>query len=576
MPLPFIALVGIEIGLGIVSRLLQKENDPEGATSPGEFERPTADAERAIPLVFGTCKIQPNVIWWGDVAYKQFTYQGQFRGFTYYSGVDLLVCWGPIDELLDLYFDDTRSFVLAVAGGIAEFQRYSDIMPKLLPVITSVPTEYDVDSQGLFGGSLKDGGIRGKFDFYWGTEDQVFSDYVQERVSAEAINPYAAMLVPVIPVVDPDENPNDDTISDYKSLCHIVFKRTDQDQIQGHDAPFYWGVQPQLKSVHAVVRRCPDSLAMPDTAVIINATTFLFTEKGANVAHAVYEIMTNVKWGLKMDPARFDIDSFKACAQVIFDESLGVSMPETDSRSAYDLIKELMDHVDGLIYTHPISGLISMRLIRGDYDVADLPTIDIDNSTDRVYEQPNYNDVFTGVIITFKNSAKAYADDTVQWNNQATLEISDEERIEQITLRGFTNVYTANLAAERVGRALTQPFAKCRFTANRNAFNFVKGDAFVLDWSDEGIAITVMRVAEISYGSLEDGKIEISAIEDVFYGPDVPLTVGLQPPTVVIGDPSVGESLGAPDDVAPILFEPVIDDGDILLDGDGDIVMTSA
>lgn len=533
--------------LWIVNRLLSPPVREPDKSPPGTMSPPTADADRPIPVVWGTCKVQPNVFWWGDTGFLEFTYRGEFSGYEYFSGIAMVLCWGEIDEIVDIIFDNTRSLkqgkdagYVFLQGGVNEF-----------PIVTfaGFPVELDVDSPSLFGGPQKEGGIRGKMDLYFGTEVQLFSQYIQDRVIEQAVEPYAYISPWMSPLAPGDPNPNVDTISAYKNIAYVVFKRTNQDQLHGHDAPFKWGVTPQLKGVHFVIRRCPDSLGMPATAVIENATGFdgiisYQTIKNANAAHCIYELFTNTLWGLKVDPSAMDLVSFQECAQTLFDESLGVSIQETESREAYETIDYFCRHVDAVVIPHPRTGLVTMRLIRGDWETEDLLTVSADNSRELKFTRPSYSNVYTGVKVKWTDSTKAFREDVAEWQNQATLEVTNEERRQEIDLLGLTSFYSASVMTGRVGRALTQPFASATFIADRSVFDLMKGDPFILHYADQGIGPFIMRILDINYGSLDDGSIEITAMQDVFSGVIPQETV--PPPLgggggVVVGDPSTGE-----------------------------------
>src|SRR5919108_2661771 len=80
------------------------------ASALGDFQAPTAEEGRAIPVVFGTVKLAaPNVVWYGDLKSKPLKAGGWgtfgFKttyGYKYFLGMDLVLCHGPVDELTAL------------------------------------------------------------------------------------------------------------------------------------------------------------------------------------------------------------------------------------------------------------------------------------------------------------------------------------------------------------------------------------------------------------------------------------------------------------------------------------------
>ena len=50
----------------ILSALLQPKPKPPKPAALSEFDVPTAEADRPVPVAFGTVWVKsPNVIWWG-------------------------------------------------------------------------------------------------------------------------------------------------------------------------------------------------------------------------------------------------------------------------------------------------------------------------------------------------------------------------------------------------------------------------------------------------------------------------------------------------------------------------------
>ena len=71
MPLPFLAVVAIAVGLQIVAYLLAPKPKRDRGEATRELENPTAEAGREVGVIFGTVLIKdPNIIWYGDKAQR--------------------------------------------------------------------------------------------------------------------------------------------------------------------------------------------------------------------------------------------------------------------------------------------------------------------------------------------------------------------------------------------------------------------------------------------------------------------------------------------------------------------------
>ncbi len=87
-------LIAKKVGLGILKHLITKPTKGDQRQEPGTMEPPSADPELPVPVVWGTCKVQPNVMWWGDAMSQEFSFRGVFDGYQYFSGVAMVLCWG--------------------------------------------------------------------------------------------------------------------------------------------------------------------------------------------------------------------------------------------------------------------------------------------------------------------------------------------------------------------------------------------------------------------------------------------------------------------------------------------------
>lgn len=537
----FLVWLAIDLILMIASSFIASKV-AIGKSDPGNFDPPTSDPTRAIPVVWGTCKVQPNVFWWGSTQSREFTKKGQHAGYLYYASLAMGICWGPIDALVEIIFDNRRAMSLQplqppvpsnVLGiydylGLADHTAYGitapvvPALPRNLPV-SGLGEDLELEATMLFGGPEKEGGIRGKMGFYFGTEAQTVDQYLYD-------NTFQPNL--------PHGSPALATEGDHKRLSYAVFKFGGPDRLL-----FAWGTTPNIKPVHFVVRRCPSGCNGPSTATI--------NSFDANPAEIIYEILTDTWWGLKVATGDIDVPSFQACAATLFSESFGISLIAGDSPAGTDTIQEVLRYIDGAVYTDPVSGKITMSLVRKDYTEGALPVINSSNAHSFEFSRPTYRELSTGVKLKFTNKNRSFQEDVVDWQNQATLEISQEESIQEVEMLGITDPATAQKTAFRIGKAITMPFARCQFKTNRTAFNWVKAKPFMLQVPEESIGPIVMRVMEIDYGSLEAGEITISAIEDVFF---TGIAAG-----GVYSPPVPGVDTSAPDDgsVIPTTIEDV-------------------
>ena len=185
--------------------------------------------------------------------------------------------------------------------------------------------------------------------------------------------------------------------------------------------------------------------------------------------------------------------------------------------TAKDLVLEILRHIDGVIYVEPTTGLLTIRLVRYDYDPEAIPVLDADSCTVKSFARPSWGDLKNTVRIGYVSRDAGFIEKTAQAQDLAGIEIQGGEvSLQDLTLRGLSNSTTAQQAAARSLAALAYPLATITIDADRSAWALRPGAVFKLVWDPLGIAGMVCRVVRVGTGRLDSGKVEIEAMEDVF------------------------------------------------------------
>jgi hypothetical protein len=162
------------IVIGILSYAIQLALTPKPPNakpkSLEDFQAPTAEEGREIPVVFGTADIaDPNVTWYGDLkrqAIKGARRYGlfgprQILGYKYSLGMQMGLCHGPADALYRITIGDKKAWSGASTGG-----------------------RININKASLFGGDKSEGGIAGAIDLNMGAPDQLQDDYLVSKLGA--------------------------------------------------------------------------------------------------------------------------------------------------------------------------------------------------------------------------------------------------------------------------------------------------------------------------------------------------------------------------------------------------------
>ena len=408
----------------------------------------------------------------------------------YYLSIHYGICVGPVDRLIGIIVGDK----IAANGSICG-------------LLGSVPETSSLDNSGLFGGVLKEGGVRGTYDWMPGTATQTVTAALASRLGTSITN-----------------------CPGFRQLASIFFYG---------GGGFYWGSNsPYIKAVAIAVMRLPFNTergaqpnisgapdadwdvwtslcGIPIDGATIPWTTNECTIYDANPAHIIYESITNQDWGMGNPPWTLDFASFLACAQTLYDEIFGMSILWSKQSTIEDFIQEVLNHIQAVVYIHPRTGLITLKLIRFDYDQYTVPMFTDYNSKIISIKKRLWSDTINEVVVSWTNPFNEESE-TVRAQNSANIAIQGGVVSDARNYYGVRNGTLAQTLAWRDLRAASAPLTILEFEANREAWDVVVGDVVNVTSSEYGIEALYVRIDNIDYGRPGDPKIKIVASEDIF------------------------------------------------------------
>lgn len=254
-----------------------------------------------------------------------------------------------------------------------------------------------------------------------------------------------------------------------------------------------------------------------------------------NPAHIIRECLTDPDWGMGYAETDIDDTSFMAAADALFDEGMGISLLWDRQVPIEDFIKEIIKHIDAVLYIDRTTGKFVLRLIRGGYNAEDLLLLNEDNIIKLDgFQRTAFGELTNSVTVNYWDS---------ETGNTASLTVQDialaqmQGAVINTTVQypGFTNSAIASRVAQRDLKSLSTPLITCTIYANQDAKDLNIGDVFRLAWEDYELDPIVMRVNSIAYGDGKKNQIKITAVQDVFALPSLAFIA--QPPAPF--DPSV-------------------------------------
>lgn len=327
-----------------------------------------------------------------------------------------------------------------------------------------------------------------------------------------------------------------------------------------HDdgAWLWWNGSPvsitATESYYYAIGNVPGSLVQAENTVVLKVTDGVPAGSATNIfgavsirskvslpqydlnpAHIIRECLTDPDWGMGYQDADIDDTSFMAAADTLYDEGMGISILWDRQMPIEDFIKEIIKHIDAVLYIDRTTGKFVLRLIRGGYNAEDLLLLNEDNIIKLDgFQRTAFGELTNSVTVNYWDS---------ETGNTASLTVQDialaqmQGAVINTTVQypGFTNSAIASRVAQRDLKSLSTPLITCTIYANQDAKDLNIGDVFRLAWKDYELNPTPMRVNSIAYGDGKKNQIKITAVQDVFALPDT-ASVSAPPPPL---NPSV-------------------------------------
>jgi len=490
--MPFWIMLLINVITFLVTELLRPKPNIEDAkpSGLGDFNVPTATEGRAVPLIWGRVKVSgPNVVWYGDLVADPITEKvktGLFSsdtvttGFRYSIGLQMALCRGPVDLLVNIRNDE--SFAWGEDAPSAD----ANLVP------TDVGAIYNIDEPSFYGGEDAGGGggLVGGGRIFPGSETQAISTYLT-----------------------PFQQPQ----PAYRGTCYITW--------EGGDI----GLGPQLRAFSFELERIPDGL---DLATLQPGDEEI--DEGANPMNVVFEVLTNTEWGLSRGASDIDLVNFRDVAATLKTEGHGFAWVWDRTQDVLELIKLIEQQVDGILVIDAVTGLFSFKIVRFDYTPGTLPLVDETNiKTVTRYQRPTWAETQNQISVEFTDRRKNYTTSFALAQDMANQDIVKAMNTSRVRMPGVKNPTLANAIAWREIRALSTPIVTMKLVTDRSQYAVEPGDVLEFSWARFGITRLPIRVTSVDRGKILENEITIDAAQDVFqfnagsYGD--PIDTGWQP-----------------------------------------------
>jgi len=459
----------------LITELLRPKPNLEDAKPAGlgDFQVPTATEGRVVPIIWGRVKVSgPNVVWYGDLQANPITEKvktGLFSsdtvttGFRYEIGLQMALCRGPVDLLVNIRNDE--SFVWGEDAPSAD--------TPIVPVDAGTP--YAIDEPGFFGGeeSGGGGGLIGGGRLFPGTESQAISLYLA-----------------------PFQTPT----PAYRGSCYITWERGEV------------GLSPSLRRFEFELQRIPDGL---DLATVQPGDEEVAL--GANPMNVLYEVLNNSEWGINIGPGNIDVAGLRAIAAICKAEGQGFAWIWDRKLDVLEVVRMIEEQLDGVLFADPVTGAYSFKLIRFDYTPGTLPLLDESNVKKlNRFSRPSWADTTNNITAEYTDRRKNYTQSFALAQDMANVEIVKALNTGPLRFPGVKNPTLANALAWRELRALSFPMATGQMVTDRTQWDLVPGDVREFSWGRLGLVRLAIRVIKVDRGQILKNEIKVDFTQDVF------------------------------------------------------------
>lgn len=356
----------------------------------------------------------------------------------------------------------------------------------------------------LFGGTEKEGGIQGPFRLFFGDDDQVLPGAGVANCGTKGPlkgnQPIPAVKTAIGGLV-----------SEFRGTTMLWF------------SGLISSMNPYPKEWSFRVRRYTAGWWNDEPFYPVKSVIFLNDGKvhAMNPAHIIYQCLTDPVWGRGLPAAFLDLNSFIYAANTFCSEGFGLCFAWQRKEEVDQFITMVLEHCGAVLYADPETGLMTIKLIRNDYDVADLPSFDKTTGLLDITEEDagSQDEIFNELIGTGRDPI-TNEDFQVRVHNLAARQSMGSPNTQD---KDYSGIPTRDLMARVLQRDLkvhASGLKKMNVTLDRGGWQIRPGMCFKVSDSRRGIANIVLRAGEITDQSFKDGRITIKAMQDVYGLPD--------------------------------------------------------
>lgn len=489
-----------------------------------EIDYPRIEDGTIIPLIFGRVRVRNPILAWAGSEFPIFAAAGgvwanEVDRF-FFAQSQHFVCGIPMADgnatsgfhamwvgeakLGISPFSNCAPESLTGAGGFEPDTRRLvlsyDYEPDRTYLTTQIKTRQDIGEQQIFG----------DVEFLNGNPTQTVVD--DSAVPTTYLGKFMTVTTtafPGTPERDLSGTLNFNGVPAYRGYLSVfLFKRDDS-------LLHHWslGGDNSTGSYSFEVSSYPDSGGYPAVGI------YAVIGQDANPANIIWDVLVAKFGKLGLSSSLLDLTSFQAAAHTLYIEGHGYSRCFDEATAAQDIINDILQQIDGLLYQDLATGKVCLKLVRPDYDPATVMEITTENcKTLEDLAAGGWTGRPNKIRILYTDRANGYREGSATASNLANA-VGQDGIVREQVLR-FAGCCTASLAASLAARELaarSRPLIKCRAIVGAEFLRVTPGDVVKVTWRHPGISGLFFRVVAVDRGMLLDSTIALSLVQDFNY-----------------------------------------------------------
>lgn len=240
-----------------------------------------------------------------------------------------------------------------------------------------------------------------------------------------------------------------------------------------------------------------------------------------NPAHIIYECATNNVWGRGLPASMMDDEGFRTAADTLYSEGFGLCLRWNRQEDIDKFVLTVVSHIGAAVYIDRSTGLLTMKLIRNDYDPDLLNAHTFENGIiDIVEDQSSSNDTIFNEVIAKFNDPITDQIGQVRVQNLASFQSLGTLISTTVEYLGCATASLALRLAQRDLQINSSNLRRLTVKMDRSGWDLKPGGVFKISVPTRGIDSMILRIGNIEDSPITDGTMTISAIQDVFTLPE--------------------------------------------------------